>query len=214
MFTETDHSPATTSAQDAPVRTGEATGAGQLPPGPQAVPALPLGDPPGDPPGVFRRILIAVDSSEPSTWAMAVGARLAGQVGARVGLLHVIDVSRGFRPEFEFIPEGLMAEFRRAAEELLDRVQSALPAGVPVERIVREGDPRTGIAAAADEWGADLVVIGSHGHGAVARFLLGSTAEAAVRRAHCPVLTVGQKPTPAGTPRPAGQTPASEAAHV
>ena len=59
--------------------------------------------------------------------------------------------------------------------------------------VLREGDATEEILQAADDAGADLIVMGTHGRGAIARALLGSTAEAVVRHANCPVLTVAQQ---------------------
>jgi nucleotide-binding universal stress UspA family protein len=99
---------------------------------------------------------------------------LAAETGARVGLVHVLDVSRGFSPEFGFVDEAAVARLRPFGEELLDRAAAAVSeAGVPVDRIVHEGDPPHEIVAAADRWGADLLVVGTHGHGRLARLLNG-----------------------------------------
>ena len=151
---------------------------------------------------VFRRILVAVDQTIASRWATRLAAQLAAATGARIALMHVLDISRGFSPEFGFVDETAIERLRPFGEELLDRAAAAvLEAGVPVDRIVHEGDPPYEIVAAADRWGADLVVVGTHGHGRLARLLLGSTAETVVRSAHCPVLTVGHEPTAAEATR-------------
>ena len=62
------------------------------------------------------------------------------------------------------------------------------------------GHPRSDIACFAKEWGADLILVGSHGHGAVGRFLLGSVAQAVLRTAPCSVEIVRTAPT-ASSPR-------------
>jgi nucleotide-binding universal stress UspA family protein len=142
----------------------------------------------------FNHILIAIDRGAPSEWAVDVGGSLALQLGASVGLLHVIDLARGLSPELGIVDGRILDELRTNGIEALDRMERALPVGVAVTRLIREGDPSADIVAAAKEWGADLIVMGAHARGAVARFLLGSTAEAVVRRAHCPVLTVGHRP--------------------
>jgi nucleotide-binding universal stress UspA family protein len=60
---------------------------------------------------------------------------------------------------------------------------------VRVESTVMEGDPATMILRAAEETHSDVIVMGTHGRTAVARLLLGSVAEAVLRKAPCPVLT-------------------------
>lgn len=64
------------------------------------------------------------------------------------------------------------------------------PRGTPVEAAVREGAPGDEIAAEARSWGADLLVVGTHGRGWGERLLLGSVAEAALRDAPCSVLAI------------------------
>ena len=70
---------------------------------------------------VFRRILVAVDQGIASRWATHLVARLAAETGARIGLIHVLDISRGFSPEFGFVDERAVAGLRPFGEELLDR---------------------------------------------------------------------------------------------
>jgi nucleotide-binding universal stress UspA family protein len=65
---------------------------------------------------------------------------------------------------------------------------------VSADRIIREGVADTEIIAAAKEWKADLIVLGSHNRGRFARLLLGSTAESVLRGAPCPVLVVTHPP--------------------
>jgi len=66
-------------------------------------------------------------------------------------------------------------------------------ADISAETAVREGDPRSAIVDEADEWGADLVVIGSHGRTGVTRWLLGSVAGAIVSHAPCSVEVVRRR---------------------
>ena len=63
---------------------------------------------------------------------------------------------------------------------------------VPYEHRLITGDPATAIARLAEEEQADLIVMGTHGRTGLTRLLMGSVAEAVVRRAPCPVLTYKQ----------------------
>jgi nucleotide-binding universal stress UspA family protein len=63
----------------------------------------------------------------------------------------------------------------------------------PVLEFVPVGDAASEIAKAAEDWPADLIVIGSHGRGGIRRALLGSVAEGVMRQASCPVLVVRGK---------------------
>jgi nucleotide-binding universal stress UspA family protein len=144
--------------------------------------------------------MIAVDGSKTSTRAVEIGHELANQLGAAVALVHVMDITKGFAPELGIADARILEGLRVTGAEVLDRCAHEIsPAGacgvIPVARFMCEGDPASEIVKAADEWRADVIVMGTHARGPVARFLLGSTAEAVVRRAHCPVLTVGHTRT-------------------
>ena len=69
-----------------------------------------------------------------------------------------------------------------------------------------EGDPATAIVEAAEETGADLVVMGTSGRTGLTRLLMGSVAEEVLRHAPCPVLTV-RGPVPVRTEEPAEELP-------
>src|SRR6185295_13413253 len=79
----------------------------------------------------------------------------------------------------------------RAAEVLVkDAAKRLTREGLEVVTAVTEGYPPTSIIAYAQEWNADFIVVGSHGHSGISRFLLGSVAQSVVRGAHCSVEIV------------------------
>ena len=139
---------------------------------------------------MFRRILIAVDESTPAARAVSVGVELAEQLSATLAIMHVVDPSRAVVPEMGTLDDALIEELRREGEATLMEGCTRAGRGLECERILEEGDPAEMIVATAARWGADLVVLGSESRGRLAHFLLGSTADAVVRRAPCPVMTV------------------------
>ena len=141
-----------------------------------------------------RYVLVATDGSEPGAWAVHVAARMAALAGDRLVILHVINPATVATPEMLYITEEVRATMRKKADELLSVAHAMVPADVPSDTLLREGDPAAEIVAAAREWEADLVVLGTRGRGRLANFLLGSTAEQVIRGAHCPVVTVGHNP--------------------
>jgi nucleotide-binding universal stress UspA family protein len=141
---------------------------------------------------MYRRILVAVDGSDTSNKALVTALQLALERGARVLLLHCVD-------ELLLLAAGGLGA--GAAPELgrkvLDDAEAiAQSAGVKTEtRLANMPAQRLGetVAEHAKDWGADLVVIGSHGRRGVDRLLLGSGAEQILRLAPVPVLCVRQQ---------------------
>jgi nucleotide-binding universal stress UspA family protein len=139
---------------------------------------------------MFKRIAIAVDPREATATAVEQGAELASQLGAAVALIHVVDPSLGTVPEAGVPPADLLADFEESGEDYLASVRQRLPADLEVEPFLREGKPVDEILAVADEWRADLIVVGLQHHSGLAQLLLPSTTEAVVRHSSCPVLVI------------------------
>ncbi len=118
----------------------------------------------------WKRICCAVDGSAPSRVAMEQAADLAKRFGADLKLIHVHDSED---------VEEVLARWRSEAQ---DR------AGRDVPLLGLSGDPASEIVRCAREERCDLLLIGTHGRTGMRRLVLGSVAEAVIRRAHCPVL--------------------------
>lgn len=141
----------------------------------------------------FRRIVCAIDFSGSSVRALAYALHLAEEADARLVLLHAIELP----PELhELIPlDTEVSRLRTAAEHAC---RTRLDALVPeqartyctIETRVVEGKAHREILAAADGLGADLIVMGVQGRGAVDVAVFGSNTQSVVRAARCPVLTV------------------------
>lgn len=133
-----------------------------------------------------RTILHPTDFSEHSEFAFRVAAALARDYNARLVLLHVLPppmvVYAGGPASSESWPGD--KEAGAMLRELEDKAGH-----VRVESLVLEGDPVNMILRAAEETHSDVIVMGTHGHTALARLLLGSVAEAVLHKAPCPVLT-------------------------
>lgn len=140
-----------------------------------------------------HRILVPVDFSARSPGAVRFAAELARTMGGCLALLHVAEPM----PEaiFTGYPDELAMYAREAAREAREKL-AALAAGAPdgirVETLLREGAPRAEIPRAAREWRSDLIVLPTRGLTGVKYIVLGSVAEAVVRHAPCPVLTLSR----------------------
>ncbi len=145
---------------------------------------------------VLKNILVATDFGEPSAVAMAYGRDLARSYGATLHVLHVVeDMMMRYSPEVSFAIPDLQRDLEKAARRDLDatitdddrktlKVVAEVQTGLTVPG---------GITEYAKAHAIDLIIVGTHGRGAVKQLLLGSAAEKVVRIAPCPVLAVRTK---------------------
>jgi nucleotide-binding universal stress UspA family protein len=148
----------------------------------------------------FRRIVLAVDGSPPSERAVTVCADLAAALSAAVTVVHVtVDPVMVVPPvaptEAMITPPVLSDQALRDAEAaghgILARATEALRAlGVKAETRQPRGPVALRVMDLAREIQADLIVLGSRGHGRLEGLLLGSVGDAVARQATCSVLIV------------------------
>ena len=141
----------------------------------------------------LKRILVPVDFSDASSYAVEWARRVGGFSGAELIFLHVIV------PEapvgIEDLPASCADELKENANEnLRAMVQAARNSGdESAKSLTRCGLPTHEIVEAAKELDVDLVVIATHGYTGWKHFCIGSTAERVVRAAPCPVLVIRKK---------------------
>src|SRR4051812_38050953 len=139
----------------------------------------------------IKSILVPLDFSEPSKSALNYAVQLAGQFGAKLFLLHVIEPVA--TPDFAYYP--LMMENDKVigkAKGALNQAvaKSGLDLKLVGKALVRNGLAFNEITQAAESLQVDLIVIATHGYTGLKHVLLGSTTERVVRHARCPVLVV------------------------
>ena len=136
---------------------------------------------------MYDEILCATDGSPGSGAAVEHAGRIAELAGARIHALFVVDETIAGADRWDVVVE----REEERGERALDAVAAAgAERGVPVERHLRRGRPHEAILDAADDYGADLIVMGTHGRTGVGRFIAaGSVAERVVRHSEAPVLT-------------------------
>jgi nucleotide-binding universal stress UspA family protein len=136
-----------------------------------------------------------------------VAAELAARVGARVRVLNVTEPEvdyDGMAPPAamttadEIISRGAVAALR-AAQELFEQ------RGIHVDTQHRMGPIVPVVLAEVERVGADLIVLGSHGHGAVYSLIVGSVAQGVIRRAKVPVVVVPDLRKPKASPEAASE---------
>jgi nucleotide-binding universal stress UspA family protein len=145
------------------------------------------------------RIVTGTDFSLPAEHAVDVAVSLARALGAELTLVHAYEPpSVGFPETTVVSADDVKRAFHAAATEGLEAsFRRREGSGVPLHRVVRLGPPWVEVNAVATQENAELVVVGSRGHRAFSKFLLGSVAERVVRTATCPVLVVPETVSPA-----------------
>jgi nucleotide-binding universal stress UspA family protein len=142
------------------------------------------------------KILLAVDGSAHAEEAVQNVTERPWPPGSVVKVISV--VQRIVPAAAEFAAAATWSDVWETqtdqAEQLTARVAQALTAGgLTVETVVRQGDPRTEIIGEAKNWGADLIVLGAHGHSRLERLLLGSVAHSVMNHSPCSVEIVRRR---------------------
>ena len=147
------------------------------------------------------KILLAIDGSPPSEAAIEEVKERPWPTPSTVRILSVIQPYVPPATEIvlagatlQEIRERQVTEADRLARQAGERIMA--PGRLSVETAIAEGDARTAIVDAADEWKADLIVVGSHGRTGLTRLMLGSVAQSVVAHAHCSVEVVRHRAAP------------------
>jgi len=146
---------------------------------------------------VLKSILVGTDFSLCAARAFEIAVSLAASQGAKIHLLHVLvepiqafDVA-GALP---YLDVTTQKEWEEATKKRLVRaVASAEKRGVAATSEIVWGRPSDALVEAATKMKASLIVLGTHGRGAIEKLLIGSTAERVLRLSPVPVLTVREK---------------------
>ncbi|KVH40444.1 universal stress protein UspA [Burkholderia cepacia] len=161
---------------------------------------------------MYSNILVALDGSDTSSRALDAALTLAAETGARLTPVYVVDFLVPAYDMYGYDPSILVDAFReeglRVTEDAARRLKARDVAGTPqISNVEPAGEdiPRR-IVRLADETGADLIVMGTHGRRGFQRLFLGSVAERVLRLATCPVLMI---PASCAPEKPAGIATAS-----
>ena len=140
-----------------------------------------------------KTFIVAIDGSEGSKAAIDEAIDLAGDLGAALTFVFVR------RPPSSvlghpYYDRRLSHDLRRGRETLDDAIATAGSAGIECDGKSLEGDAADEIVSLADNRHADLIVVGSRGHGALAGAVLGSVSRAIAQHADVPVLVAKHRP--------------------
>lgn len=147
----------------------------------------------------LKKIICSTDFSEPSLAALATACEFAKYFDAELQILHVVSFSPPFPSDMMVVavPRYYPSDAERIEEaqrQIQELIRQRVPNGVRVSAEVKMGHAANEIACAADESGADMIVIGTHGETGWRHLAFGSVTEKVVRLAQRPVLTVHSGP--------------------
>jgi nucleotide-binding universal stress UspA family protein len=143
----------------------------------------------------FRKLLVAVDESDPADAAAAWAARLSRATGAACVLCSVVDTRDLYdkAATYGYDPTELADQMRKQGRDVIDRTRERAGFSADTTSVaIGEDEPARGIITEAERSRAEAIVIGSHGRRGLQRFFLGSVAEYVVRHSPVPVFVLRQ----------------------
>ena len=144
------------------------------------------------------KILLAVDGSPCSIRAVEEVASRPWPKNSSIKVLTAFEVPAPPTPEawalpanyFEEMDMALRKQARNVVDSAIEKLKAKMEKEVSIDATIVPGSPRTAILEEAEQWGADLIVVGSHGYSAWQRLLLGSVSQSVVSHATCSVEVV------------------------
>lgn len=143
------------------------------------------------------KILLAIDESDFSQAAIQEVEERFATPDTTVRVLHVVGT---FVPpaaalldaggSLERVREEVASRYQALVESAAERLRAR---GLTTESVVKDGNPGKVIVNEAKDWGADVIVVGSHGRGGLGRLLMGSVAQYVVDHAPCSVEVAHRK---------------------
>ncbi len=142
------------------------------------------------------KILAAVDFSTASETVLKATGNYAKQMQAEVCLIHVEPPEPafvGYEPGPQTVRDQVAHDMKTEHIRLHKEAKALEKTGIKVTPLLLQGPSGETIVAEAERLGADLIIIGSHGHGALHKMLVGSTSEGVLRKAKIPVMVIPVK---------------------
>lgn len=141
----------------------------------------------------FRKILIAVDDNDYSMKAAKAGFELAHLLKATIGMLYVVNTSKEIiNADIGITPEQSKTVLLEEAENTINQYIETYGDIENVLKFTPEGIPEKVIINIAEEWEADLIVLGTHSKSGFEKLLKGSTTEYVIKHARVPVMLATQ----------------------
>jgi nucleotide-binding universal stress UspA family protein len=141
----------------------------------------------------MKRILVALDFSPHAEAVLSVASELARGLSGQLTLVHVAAPDPdfvGWDPGPQSVRDSRAEELKAEHGRLHDWAEDLRAQGIDAQPLLIQGATVEAIVSQADKVSADLIVMGSHAKGPLARVLLGSVSEGVLRATHCPVVVV------------------------
>lgn len=144
----------------------------------------------------YKKILIAIDDRDNSQKVAKKGIELAEELNAEPAIIYAIDLSKLIRsydimnPELGILIKETIANSNENANNQIDSILKKINKDPNIKRFTPEGYPRELILSTAQEWGADLIVIGLHGKSGIGIFFMGSISQYISLHSEVPVLII------------------------
>ncbi len=138
-------------------------------------------------------IVVGYDFSEHAAEVMKVAERCAASMAGSLWLIHVAEAEPdfvGYKAGPPTVREELAQQFRHEHQELQRHAGALREAGVNCTALLVRGPVAATLLKEAGRLKADVIIVGSHGHGAMLQLLLGSVSEQILKKATCPVLVI------------------------
>lgn len=140
---------------------------------------------------LYKKVLIAVDSSPISIKVAKMGFAFANQLNATAGLLFVVDRNKEvINSDLGITPEQSETVLLKQAEETIEQLIKMYDGVNEVLHFTPEGFPKYEIVKISKEWGADMIIMGKHGYSGFTHFLTGSITEYVIKHIGIPVMIV------------------------
>jgi nucleotide-binding universal stress UspA family protein len=145
----------------------------------------------------FKEVLLATDFSSASEAALRLAVAISRKHGAELLIVHAVPSAPKSAVPLDPLPRALDRPLLEAESQMGQLAEFLRSAGVSYRTRIAHGEVWDVLSAAMLRQNTDLLVLGTHGRGALKKLALGSVAEEVLRMADCPVLTVGPRVSPA-----------------
>jgi nucleotide-binding universal stress UspA family protein len=139
-----------------------------------------------------KKIVIAIDNDPDAENVALNGLQLALQLKAEIAILSVVDTTI-LKVERSISSADFVKILKSDYKKLQQKLTKTIFKNHTVSTFLQEGKPYEVILKVADEWYADIIVIGTHGRGGLSHLIMGSVAEKVIRHSNKPVLAIPRR---------------------